>query len=73
LQPSQANEEDKGVLLKSFIARAGVLGTLVVAGAALTGAARETVSVTLRELRRDGTVERVGRTYVLKLSPYDLG
>jgi CRP-like cAMP-binding protein len=36
------------------------------------GAARETVSVTLRQLQRTGTVQRVGRTYVLKLSPAEL-
>jgi CRP/FNR family transcriptional regulator len=36
------------------------------------GAARETVSLALRDLQRSGTVERRGRTYVLKLPPRDL-
>ena len=36
------------------------------------GAARETVSVTLRQLQRTGTVQRVGRTYVLQLPPSEL-
>jgi CRP/FNR family transcriptional regulator, cyclic AMP receptor protein len=36
------------------------------------GAARETVSVILRKLQRDGTIKRVGRTYVLKLPPHEL-
>jgi CRP/FNR family transcriptional regulator, cyclic AMP receptor protein len=37
------------------------------------GAARETVSVALRDLQRNGTVERRGRRYVLKVPPGDLG
>jgi CRP-like cAMP-binding protein len=37
------------------------------------GAARETVSVALRDLRQNGVVERKGRTYVLKLPPRELG
>jgi CRP/FNR family transcriptional regulator, cyclic AMP receptor protein len=36
------------------------------------GAARETVSATVRQLQRTGTIERVGRTYVLKLEPHEL-
>jgi CRP/FNR family transcriptional regulator, cyclic AMP receptor protein len=37
------------------------------------GAARETVTVALRDLRQNGMVERTGRTYLLKLPPQDLG
>lgn len=37
------------------------------------GAARETVSTTLRQLQRAGTIQRVGRTYVLKVPPHELG
>ena len=33
---------------------------------------RETVSVTLRQLQRTGTIHRAGRTYVLKVSPREL-
>jgi CRP-like cAMP-binding protein len=36
------------------------------------GAARETVSLTVRQLQRAGVVERAGRTYVLKLPPREL-
>jgi CRP-like cAMP-binding protein len=36
------------------------------------GAARETVSLPLRQLQRAGIVERVGRTYALKLPPREL-
>jgi CRP-like cAMP-binding protein len=38
----------------------------------VVGSARETVSLTLRQLQRAGVVERVGRTYVLKLPPREL-
>jgi CRP-like cAMP-binding protein len=37
------------------------------------GAARETVTVALRDLRQKGIVERKGRTYILKLPPRELG
>ena len=36
------------------------------------GASRETVSVTLRQLQRTGTIHRAGRTYVLKVPPREL-
>ncbi|MEN3341162.1 MAG: family transcriptional regulator, cyclic receptor protein [Actinomycetota bacterium] len=36
------------------------------------GSARETVSTTLRQLQRAGTIQRVGRTYLLKLPPHEL-
>jgi hypothetical protein len=36
-------------------------------------AARETVSIALGELQRIGAVERVGRAYVLKRSPHEIG
>lgn len=37
------------------------------------GAARETVSIAFRDLQRHGTVERRGRTYLLKLPPREIG
>jgi CRP/FNR family transcriptional regulator len=37
------------------------------------GAARETVTVALRDLRRDGFLTGDGRSYVLKLGPEELG
>jgi CRP/FNR family transcriptional regulator, cyclic AMP receptor protein len=37
------------------------------------GAARETVTVALRELRREGLIDREGRTYIVKIAPGSLG
>jgi CRP/FNR family transcriptional regulator, cyclic AMP receptor protein len=37
------------------------------------GTARETVSIAFRDLQRHGTVERRGRTYLLKLPPREIG